>query len=133
MIVSDIVRFFLVAIIPIAIIFEFSTPLLIGIITFLLSACSTFFYPARDCLIPQITRLEELPIANSAIVISGQMSHLLGPLFAGIGISILGLTHLFTADAISFLVSILMISLIVTPEKKKPINHAQLNVTNNLF
>ena len=43
MIVSDIVRFFLVAIIPIAIIFEFSTPLLIGIITFLLSACSTFF------------------------------------------------------------------------------------------
>ena len=42
----------------------------------------------------------------------------MGPLFAGLGISLFGLTHLFTADAISFLFSIILISFIVTPTKK---------------
>ena len=115
MIVSDIMRCLLVAVVPITLIFGFASPLLIGIITFFISAFAALFYPARDCLIPHITQSEELPIANSLIVISGQMSHLIGPLFAGIGISIFGLTHLFTADAISFLFSILMISFIVIP------------------
>ena len=118
MIFSDIIRSLLVAIIPLALIFDFITPILIGVVTFLLATFSTFFYPARDSLIPHIVSPEELPAANSAISISGQMSHLLGPLFAGLGISVFGLTHLFTADAISFLFSIILISLIVIPLKK---------------
>ena len=118
MIFSDILRSLLVAIVPLALIFDFITPLLIGVITFLLATFATFFYPARDSLIPHIITPEELPGANSAISISGQMSHLLGPLFAGVGISILGLTHLFTADAVSFLFSIIFISLIVSPRSK---------------
>jgi MFS family permease len=110
----------LVAVIPIALIFGFISPLLIGVITFSLSTFSTFFYPARDSLIPHITTSEELPAANSAISVSGQMSHLLGPLFAGVGISLFGLTHLFTADAISFLFSILLISLMRVPNRTIP-------------
>ena len=111
MIFSDILRSLLVVIIPLALIFDFITPMLIGTITFLLATFSTFFYPARDSLIPHIVSPEELPAANSAISISGQMSHLLGPLFAGLGISVFGITHLFTADAISFLFSIMLANL----------------------
>ena len=107
MIFSDILRSLLVAIVPLALIFDFITPILIGVITFLLATFSTFFYPARDSLIPYIVTPEELPAANSAISISGQMAHLLGPLLAGLGISIIGLKHLFTADAISFIFSII--------------------------
>ena len=118
MIYSDILRALLVAVIPLSLIYGFISPLLIGAITFSLSTFSAFFYPARDSLIPHIVTAEELPAANSAISVSGQMSHLLGPLFAGIGISIFGLRHLFTADAISFLFSILLISLIVGPARK---------------
>ena len=103
MIFSDILRALLVAMVPLALIFDFITPMLIGIITFLLATFSTFFYPARDSFIPHIVSAAELPAANSAISISGQMSHLMGPLFAGLGISLFGLTHLFTADAVSFL------------------------------
>ena len=95
MILSDILRALLVAIIPLSIIYGFITPLLVGIITFLLSTFSTFFYPARDSLIPNITTSAELASANSAIAISGQMSHLLGPLLAALGVAIFGLTHLF--------------------------------------
>ena len=118
MIYSDILRALLVAVIPLSLIYGFISPFLIGAITFLLSTFSAFFYPARDSLIPHIVTAEELPAANSAISVSGQMSHLLGPLFAGIGISIFGLRHIFTADAISFLFSILLISLIVGPARK---------------
>ena len=118
MIYSDILRALLVAVIPLSLIYGFISPLLIGAITFSLSTFSVFFYPARDSLIHHIVTAEELPAANSAISVSGQMSHLLGPLFAGIGISIFGLRHLFTADAISFLFSILLISLIVGPARK---------------
>ena len=118
MIYSDILRALLVAVIPLSLIYGFISPLLIGAITFSLSTFSAFFYPARDSLIPHIVTAEELPAANSAISVSGQMSHLLGPLFAGIGISIFGLRHLFTADAISFLFSILLISLIAGPARK---------------
>ena len=118
MIYYDIHRALLVAVIRLSLIYGFISPLLIGVITFSLSTFSAFFYPARDSLIPHIVTAEELPAANSAISVSGQMSHLLGPLFAGIGISIFGLRHLFTADAISFLFSILLISLIVGPARK---------------
>ena len=118
MIVSDILRALLVAVIPLSIIYGFVTPLLIGFITFLLASFATFFYPARDSLIPSITTAAELPIANSAIAISGQMSHLMGPLFVAIGMAIFGLTHLFTANSISFIFSIIMISMIVTPIQK---------------
>ena len=97
MIYSDILRALLVAVIPLSLIYGFISPLLIGAITFSLSTFSAFFYPARDSLIPHIVTAEELPAANSAISVSGQMSHLLGPLFAGVGISIFGLRHLFTA------------------------------------
>ena len=118
MIFSDVLRAMLVSIVPLALIFDFITPMLIGVITFLLATFTTFFYPARDSLIPHIVTPEELPAANSAISISGQMSHLLGPLFAGLGISVFGLTHLFTANGISFLFSIIMISFIVIPSNK---------------
>tara|TARA_Y100000590_G_C15741605_1_gene1020476 strand:- start:2230 stop:3447 length:1218 start_codon:yes stop_codon:yes gene_type:complete len=122
MIVSDIMRFLLVALIPVAISLKFATPVLLGIITFFLSMFATLFYPARDCLIPSIINSDQLHSANAAITLSGQLSHLLGPLFAGICISIFGLTHLFSVNAISFLFSIIMISLISIPNKEKFIN-----------
>ena len=114
MIISDLLRAITVIIIPISLIYGIASPLLIGILTFFMATFGTPFYPARDSLIPHLTTKDELPAANAAMSVSGQLSHLLGPLFAGIGILLFGLTHLFTADAISFLFSILMISLIKT-------------------
>jgi hypothetical protein len=116
MIVSDLLRAVTVIIIPIILIYGYATPLFIGCLTFALSTFGTPFYPARDSLIPHLVTEKDLPAANSAIAVSGQMSHLLGPLFAGIGITIFGLTHLFTIDAITFLFSMLMISLISSPK-----------------
>ena len=59
MIFSDVLRALLVSIVPLALIFDFITPMLIGVITFLLATFATFFYPARDSLIPHIVSPKE--------------------------------------------------------------------------
>ncbi|MFQ6610769.1 MAG: MFS transporter [Fidelibacterota bacterium] len=119
MITSDILRAIFVFIVPISLIFGFASPLLIGIITFIVATIATPFYPARDSLIPDIVPKDQLTGANSIISTSGQMAHLLGPFLAGVLVSVVGLTHLFTFDAISFSASLLCISLIKMPNKEK--------------
>ena len=125
MITSDILRAVFVIIVPISLIFGFASPLLIGIITFIVATIATPFYPARDSLIPDIVPKDQLTGANSIISTSGQMAHLLGPFLAGVFVSIVGLTHLFTIDAISFSASLICISLIKLPNKENTKRNSQ--------
>ena len=127
MLLADLIRFFLILIIPISLIYDFASPILIGLTTFFLSAVSSFFNPARDSLIPQVAKSYELPIANSSISVSSQMAHLLGPLFAGLGLAIFGIIHLFTIDAITFLLSFIFINFIQTPLVSKKRNNNTVN------
>ena len=64
-----------------------------------------------------------LSIVNSFISTSGQLSHLMGPVIAGVFVGFVGITHLFTIDAITFLVSLIFIWFISIKEKNsKDIN-----------
>ena len=123
MLSADLIRFVVILIIPLSLKYDFISPLLIGAVTFFLSSVSSFFNPARDSLIPQITTIDELPIANSSISVSSQMAHLLGPLIAGLGIALLGIIHLFTLDAISFFLSFVFIKSMRTPWNKREKNN----------
>ena len=104
--------------IPISIKFNFFSISFIGFIVFSTSCFSTLFHPARDCFVPHIVSDKNLPNVNSLIITSGQIAQILGPIFAGIGLSFFGLIHLFTIDAMSFLISMILILLIVSPERK---------------
>tara|TARA_Y100001970_G_C14209163_1_gene845890 strand:+ start:32 stop:1240 length:1209 start_codon:yes stop_codon:yes gene_type:complete len=115
MIYSDLFRAILVFIIPISIIYNFISPLLIGCLAFFISFFGTFFYPSRDSMIPQIINSDKLSIANSFITISGQFSHFFGPLIASVGITFFGLKHLFTINGISFLLSMVAIYFLRKP------------------
>jgi len=110
MITSDILRSFFVAFVPILLITGRATSLLIGMITFIVASLATPFYPARDSLIPDLVSPGQLTSANTIISTSGQMAHLLGPFLAGILVATVGITHLFTIDALSFSVSLICIS-----------------------
>ena len=81
---SDFIRAILIMFIPLSMILDLISPFLIGLITFCISVVSTFFYPARDSIIPLIVKKDELSIANSLISISVQISQLLGPLLASL-------------------------------------------------
>jgi len=127
MLTADLIRFFVILIIPISLMYNFISPILIGAVTFFLSSVSSFFNPARDSLIPEITTIDELPIANSSISVSSQMAHLIGPLFAGLGIALFGIIHLFTLDAISFFLSFIFIKFMRIPLTKRKSNNITFN------
>ena len=118
MLISDFFRFALILMVPISIKFNFFSISFIGFIVFSTSCFSTLFHPARDCFVPHIVSDKNLPNVNSLIITSGQIAQILGPIFAGIGLSFFGLIHLFTIDAMSFLISMILILLIVSPERK---------------
>ena len=118
MLLSDFFRFTLLLMIPISIKFNFFSIPFIGCIIFSMACFSSLFNPARDCFIPHIVSGNNLPNVNSLIIVSGQIAQIIGPIFAGIGLSFFGLIHLFTIDAMSFLISMIMILLIVRSDKK---------------
>ena len=116
MLMSDFFRFVLILIIPLSIQFNYVSIFLIGSIIFLMASFSTLFYPARDCFIPNLVFQKDLPKVNSLMVASGQIAQFLGPMLAAIGLSLFGLIHLFSINAISFLVSMVFILLIIVPK-----------------
>jgi len=109
MMFSDLFRAITVIMIPIFILNGNNSIFIISIIAFLISTFGTPFYPARDSLIPTLVDKNDLPQVNSIISISSQLSYLIGPIIAGSLVGIFGLPHLFTIDAITFLISFLFI------------------------
>ncbi len=132
MIFSDAARMITIAGLVIFLLNDGVSPLVIGTIAFIVASFSTLFYPARDSLIPSLIPKQSLTSANAFISTSGQFAHLAGPVIAGVLITLVGLTHLFTLDAISFTASMICILFIVqrkkeTIGKKSPHSHPHLH------
>ncbi|UCH61616.1 MAG: MFS transporter [Fidelibacterota bacterium] len=89
-----------------------TSPVVVGLIAFVVASFATLFYPARDALVPDLVPPEALTSANAFISTSGQFAHLAGPLLAGLLVAVVGLTHLFTIDALSFAASLVCLALI---------------------
>lgn len=128
MIFSDAARMITITGLVIYLLYDGVSPLVIGTIAFIVASFSTLFYPARDSLIPSLIPKQSLTSANAFISTSGQFAHLAGPVIAGVLITLVGLTHLFTLDAISFTASMICILFIVqrkkeTIDKKSPHPH----------
>lgn len=109
MLLSDGARFVLVMLIFYILSKNYFSLILIGIITFSIESFSACFYPSRDALIPQLVPKEKLSHANGLIQVSWQVASLIGPAFAGILLRYLKTVNLFSIDAITFLISFLLI------------------------
>ena len=96
-----------------------TSPVIVGIIAFTVASFATLFYPARDALIPDLVSPTQLTSANAFISTSGQFAHLAGPLLAGLLVAWVGLTHLFTIDALSFAASLVCLTLISLKDRDK--------------
>ncbi len=120
MLISDVIRCFVVLLIPALFLLDFLSPLFLALNAFAIAIAATFFNPARDAIIPQIVPPSGLMRANSLIQTSWQFSLLLGPALAGFLIHLTGNISLFSvvsgAYALSFL-SILFIRMRSAPQK----------------
>ena len=119
MIGTDALRAALVLTIPAGYAAGVLTPLSLGVITFAVASCAAVFNPARDALVPSLAESPDLPHANALIQTSWQLAILLGPAAAAIILSVVGIIHLFTFDAATYLISLAAIVAIGAPSRKE--------------
>ncbi|MBU0529010.1 MFS transporter, partial [bacterium] len=132
MIFSNLSQALTVIIIPIILYFGYENMLLIGILAFIRASFSTFFPPALNALVPMITSKDRLVRVNSILATSSQLAYLIGPLVAGLILSIVSIPYLFVIDSASFLIAIIILLFIVLPLKiRSP--EKQLNSIQEIF
>lgn len=92
----------------------------LALIAFGLAAGGAFFNPARDALIPHLVNRENLNRANSFVQVSAQIAYLAGPAAAGVLVTLVGLTGLFSLDALTFLFVVAALGFIDLPRAGQP-------------
>ncbi len=132
MIFSNLSQALTVILIPLMLYFDYQNIAIIGILAFLRASFSTFFPPALNALVPMITSKDRLVGVNSILATSSQLAYLIGPLVAGLILSVVSIQYLFIIDGTTFLIAILLLVLIVTPSPKK-ISQKQFSTVKELF
>jgi MFS family permease len=115
MMLADILRALLVLILPVAYFTGNLSLAIILVVSFLVSSFSTLFNPARDALVPSLVDRGQLIKANSLIQSTTYAAILLGPAVGAALIDFVGLAHLFTLDALTFVASLAAIGSIKHP------------------
>jgi len=104
MIVSDIIRGFLVILVP------FTTALWqIYLLMFLVGSVSRFFFPAFSSTVPNIVSKDHLLTANSLSQTTFNISVVVGPAAGAVLIGVMGYTAAFFINGLTFFFSALMI------------------------
>lgn len=109
MMVADLARAFLVAIIPLLLVSGHLKGLHLGIIAFAISGFTTAFMPARDAFVPELVEKENLTQANALIQGSHNLAFLVGAGLAAAALPLVKLPGLFYMDALSYLASFVFI------------------------
>ncbi len=112
MLISDLARLFLILLIPICYSFDLLTPMTLALIVFIAASFGTLFNPSRDAIIPELVKQAQLLKVNALIQSTGYMAYFVGLFGAGMLLNALGIINLFYLDAVTFLVSFVMIYLI---------------------
>ena len=85
-------------------------------LAFIRGCFNTLFQPALNSFIPMLFPLGRLVKINAILATSGQIAWMMGPLFAGILLTVVSLPNLFIADAGSFLLGIGLLLFISQPK-----------------
>ncbi|MEE8340789.1 MAG: MFS transporter [Candidatus Neomarinimicrobiota bacterium] len=132
MILSNLSQALTVIVIPILLYFGYKNMLLIGFFAFVRASFSTFFPPALNALVPMITSKSRLVRVNSILATSSQLAYLIGPLVAGLILSIVSIPYLFVIDSFSFIIAILILLFVTVPTKTKKVDK-QFSSVKELF
>ena len=117
MIVSDLVRGGLVLLVPFVI--EINVAL-VYLIAFAVATVSLLFRPAKNALLPQIVKDDELVAANSATTVNETIADLIGYPIAGVIVAALSgiLAAAFVLDAATYLVSAFLVFAMIVPRQE---------------
>ncbi len=121
MIISDVVRGLLVLLVPIAIEINIG---LVYLIAFAVATVSLLFRPAKNAILPQIVKEDELVTANSASTVNETIADLLGYPLAGVIVAALAgvIGAAFVLDSATYIVSAFLLFAMVVP--REDLGHA---------
>lgn len=117
MIATDILRFFIVALLVILYTRGALTPLIIAILTLFTSTIESFRMPAGDAVMPMLLKPEYYTLGKAASFSLSRASQLIGFVLAGGLIALIGSAGVLWIDAITFAVSAIVIAAIRFDEK----------------
>jgi MFS family permease len=115
MIASDVVRVVVFAALPFA-----ESPLQIVLLALGAGIASCFFGPASYAAVPNLVADEDLPRANGIMQSSQSLTLTAGPLLGAAIVAAAGPGPVYVIDAVSFLVSAILIARIRTPLEVEP-------------
>lgn len=117
MIVSDVVRGGLVLLVPLVIGINIG---LVYLIAFAVATVSLLFRPAKNAILPQIVRDDELVTANSATTVNETVADLIGYPIAGVVVAALSgiLAAAFVLDAATYFVSAFLLFAMIVPRQE---------------
>lgn len=116
MIISDLVRFGLMALFP-----WVETIWQIYLMIFLINAATAFFTPTYDATIPEIVGRQQYVKALSLSRIAVDVEAVMGPMLAGLLVTWLGLDWLFWFDAVTYLFSAALVAACALPKHFEPL------------
>jgi MFS family permease len=120
MIGSDYARAVLLLLVPGAYVLDVLSFALLVTVAALLGVLDVVSHAASLAYLPTVVTTEELPAANSALAVSTSVSDVAGPGLAGALIDVLTAPIALVADAISFVVSAVLLERIKTVEPPLP-------------
>jgi len=118
MILADAARCLLVLLFPLLFFSGHLTALLIAVLAFSVESFSSIFLSARDVLVGELTPKAHLTKANALVQSALPIAMITGPAVAGLLLPWVGIAHLFTVDAATFVISLLLLVAITkTPRR----------------
>lgn len=109
LLVCDLLRACMVILIPFIFI-RWHSMIPIYILVFLIFCCSRFYIPAKMAIIPDLVTKDNLLVANSLMTTTGMIAFVMGCALGGFLVEIMGARGGFIIDAVTFLVSGLLIA-----------------------
>ncbi len=105
LLVADLVRFVMLASVPLAAFFHVLTLAQLYLVAFIAGTARVWFEVAHYSMIPALVSPVRVVEANSSLEVTEGVSTLLGPALGGLLIKLLGAANALLADALSFLLA----------------------------
>lgn len=118
MVITDVLRFAIVALLVVLYMSGNLTPLIIAILTICTSTIEAFRIPAGSAITPMLLESSHYTVGKAASYSSARVSQLLGYVVSGGLIALIGSAGVLIIDSITFLISAVLISTIKVKEKR---------------
>lgn len=130
MIVSNISRAIVVAIIALMVFFKVVELWHLYILSITFGIADSFFHPAFNALIPRVVDKDKLEAGNAILRGTHELSFLIGSAPAGILISAVGMDLAFGIDSVSFVLAAIFLSMMTRPKGKTILSADEFHISN---